>query len=449
MRYIIISFFLTIHLFGFDYHLKPYRISEGIHCFFGIPSHITNENGGNMINSCYIETSEGYVVIDSGPTYHYAEDTYTIMEKIKKLPVKYVINTSSDEVHVLGNSFFKEHGAILIGPSAYKDNLTYKKELDIVNKLSSDITSNTKIISLDKYINLADEEIVIGTLHITIKHIPKDNEHLMVSIPSKKIVFAGDMIFNNRIVPLKNHRSLLVWQKGLKILESLPWMDIISSHGYMTRRSALKNTQNYLTLLENEVDFYIKNGKSKKDSIENIRLSSFSEDRLYSFWHPKNVKTVYDELEKKNIPPAKQITIAEKKKSFTILKDTPKVKKVPNVHYVDFKKAVKLAKLRHKIIFIKVRSSTCKYCDELDKVIKTNDRVKNILNKYFEIVTINTDYEDLPIDARISSTPTLLFLQPHSTVPLMHLTGIRALGEFYSILKELVNDGHNGGYLKP
>jgi thiol-disulfide isomerase/thioredoxin len=266
-------------------------------------------------------------------------------------------------------------------------------------------------------------------------------------ISSKKIVFAGDMIFNNRIVPLKNNRSLVVWQEGLKLLDSLPWIDIISSHGYMTRRSALKNTQSYLTLLKDEVLSSIKKGYSKEESIRRIKLSSFSEDRLYSFWHPKNVATVYDEL--KNNRSEKKMT-----KHKVEIHPTPKVKKivikkVPKVKYVDFKTAIARAKRKHKIVFIKVRSTTCKYCDELDSVISSNDKVKKILNKYFEVVMINIDYDDLPIEVRISSTPTLLFVEPNNSNLLMNLTGIRALGEFYSILAELVTDGHNGGYLRP
>jgi len=456
MRYFIISFFFTIHLFGFDYHLKPYSINDGIHCFFGIPSKVSKENGGNMINCCYVETKEGYVVIDSGPTYHYAQDTYKIMENIKKIPVKYVINTSSEEEHILGNSFFKEQGAVLIGPSSYKKHIMEKKELSIVKKLSSDAVLNTKMIALDKYIDLVDKEIVVGTLNINIKHIPEDNEHLMVSIPSKKIIFAGDMIFNNRIVPLRNNRSLRVWQNGLKLLDSLPWVDIISAHGYMTRRSALKNTQSYLSLLKSEVVSSIRAGKSKKESINSVILSAFMEDRLYSVWHSKNVATVYDEFKKEIMPQIKQSALVEKKKVKVVAKarPTPKVKKivlkkVPNIQYVDFKKAVKRSKLKNKIIFIKVRSSTCKYCDELDAVIASNNKVKRILNKYFEVVKVNIDYDELPIDIRIASTPTLIFLKPDSLHPLMQLTGIRALGEFYALLEELVQDGHNGGYLKP
>jgi glyoxylase-like metal-dependent hydrolase (beta-lactamase superfamily II)/thioredoxin-related protein len=447
-----VSFFLTIHLLGFDYHLKPYTISKGINCFFGIPSKVSRENGGNMINCCYIETSEGYVVIDSGPTYQYAQDTYTIMENMKKIPVKYVINTSAEEEHVLGNSFFKEQGAILIGPVAYKKKFNEKKSLSIVSKLSLDITSHTKLIPLDKYIDLTDSQLKVGTLTMTIKHVPKDNEHLVVHLPSKNIIFAGDMIFNNRIVPFKNNRSLLVWEKGLKLLESLSWIDIISSHGYMTRRSALKNTQSYLSLLKDEIVSSINNGQTKEEAIRSIRLSSFSEDRLYSFWHPQNVATVYDEFKHKRISSVKQFkTFKEKEnKILTKSKIISKVKKmVPKVAYVDFKTATKRAEEEKKIIFIKVRSTTCKYCDELDSVIRSNNKVKKILNRYFEVVSVNTDYNNLPIDIRISSTPTLLFLRPYAVEPLMNLTGIRALGEFYSILKELVNDGHQGGYLKP
>ena len=200
----------------------------------------------------------------------------------------------------------------------------------------------------------------------------------------------------------------------------------------------------------------IKKGYSKEESIKRIKLSSYSEDRLYSFWHPKNVATVYDELKKDMVSKLIKNNRSETKivKHKVETKPTPKVKKmlvkkVPKVKYVDFKTAIKRAKKKHKIVFIKVRSTTCKYCDELDSVISSNNKVKKILNKYFEVVMINTDYDDLPIDVRISSTPTLLFLKPHNRELLMNLTGIRALGEFYNILKELVADGHNGGYLKP
>ena len=466
MRYFLSFLFFTFYLFGFDYALKPYTISNGINCFFGIPSAISKDNGGNMINSCYIETKDGYIVIDSGPTYSYAQATYAIMEKQNKLPVKYVINTASDESHILGNSFFKEQGAMLLGPNKYKRHLIENKKLLMSDKVSEDAIYNTKLVPLDNYID-NDLSLLLGGLKVDIKHINKDNEHIIVHIPSKKIVFAGDMIFNNRIVPLKNNRSIEVWQEGLELLKALSWNDVISAHGYMTRRSALKNTQSYLSLLSSEVRSSVLSGESREDAIKNIKLSAFSEDRLYTFWHPKNVASVYDEFSKKNssntniiTPIVKQKTIKRVEVKKIVRKDVvnPKAKKivkkvvkkkVTHVNYVSFSTAKKRAKAKKKIIFLKIRSTTCKYCDELDAVIATNDKVKNILNKYFEVVILNSDYDSIPYDMRIEHTPTLIFFKPNSKRPLMNLTGITALGEFLEVLKEAVVDGHNGGYLKP
>jgi thioredoxin-related protein len=278
------------------------------------------------------------------------------------------------------------------------------------------------------------------------------------------MVFAGDMIFNNRIVAFKENRSIEVWQDGLELIKSLSWNDVVSSHGYMTRRSALKNTESYLSLLKSEVKSSLLSGDSKENAIKNIKLSAFSEDKLYDSWHKKNVASVYDELmNSKKIKINKSITLvvnSKNKKSTKIEevikkeivepKRITKIKKiVPTINYVSFDGAIKSAKANNKIIFLKVRSTTCKYCDELDSVIANDNSVKKILNSYFETISINSDYDTIPYNMRIEHTPTLIFMRPDSKEPLMNLTGINALGEFLEVLEEVVNDGHNGGYLKP
>jgi len=466
MRYFISCFLFTVYLFGFDYHLKPYTISDGIHCFFGLSAQANKDNGGNIINICYVETVEGYIVIDSGPTYSYAQESYEIMENRQKLPVKYVINTSSNEVHILGNSFFKEQGAILLGPKNYQRHLKKNKELELANKVSEDAIKNTRLIPLDTYLE-GNSTIVLGGVKVDIKVIEHDDEHLVVHIPSKKILFAGDMVFNNQIVPLKRKRSLVVWQSGLKMLSGLEWDDIVSSHGYLTRRSALKNTESYLALLKSEVSHSIQRGESLEEAIKSVKLSSFSEDRLYDFWHPKNVESVYNEL-KSNESLDRQLALSQstskekrvekKVVKLEVVKSKPKVKSeqkkitkksVPNINYVTFNTAMKRAKVKNKIVFLKVRSTTCKYCDQLDRVLKHNRKVKSIINKYFEVVKINTDYDSVPFDIRIASTPMLIFIRPNDKKVLMELAGIRALGELLEILNEAVDDGHKGGYLKP
>lgn len=472
MRYFISFLFFSITLYGFNYHLKAYKISEGIHCFFGLPSQISNVNGGNMINSCYVETSEGYLVIDSGPTYAYAKEAYGMMQKKKILPVKYVINTSWDEVHVLGNEFYKERGATLLGPKGYKEHIEKKEELFLETKLDKSVTANTRVVSLDNYITKA-QVLKLGKMKIEIKTLEDDTNHLYVYIEDRKIVFAGDLVFNNRIVPINNGRSIIKWLNSLEELSALKWVDIISSHGYMTRRSALKNTKTYLTLLESEVLENIKKGKSKEETLKRVKLLSFSNDKFYDTWHPRNVARVYDELlavvaenkQKKEVVEDTTPSKALEKENKISIKNGVKIAPTQNVkikkkkehvtqksirlHYRSYDEALTYANKNKKIIFVKIRSAVCKYCDQLDRVISRSRKVKALLSRYFEVVEINVDHQEVPMGLYIRSTPTLLFIDPKNEKVLMQLRGIRALGELIEILNEAVDDGHNGGYLRP
>jgi hypothetical protein len=97
------------------------------------------------------------------------------MKKKKNLPVIYVINTSSDEAHILGNGFFKEQGAILVGPRNYERYIVENKKLLMIDKISEDAIYNTRLVPLDNYID-NDKVILLDDLKIEIKKIKSDNE---------------------------------------------------------------------------------------------------------------------------------------------------------------------------------------------------------------------------------------------------------------------------------
>ena len=490
MRYLIGFLTFSLYSYGFNYHLKPYEISNGIDCFFGIPSQVSEINGGNMINSCYIETPEGYVVIDSGPTYSYAQEAYEVMKKKKNLIVKYVINTSWDEVHVLGNEFYKELGAKILGPKGYKKYLETKKELFLEKRLSKDAFINTRIVSLDKYIE-KEELLKIGDMKLFIKLLDGDSNHLYIYLKEKNIIFVGDLIFNNQIVPINNGRSLNGWLKEIEKLSVLKWSDLISAHGYMTRRSALKNTKTYLSLLKEGVSKGIENNKTVEELTKVLAFDDFKAMKFYDIWHRKNVIKVYDELtklkkqkrmkvdekrvvkkkerEKESLPRVTNIVkknevvgkkivkkeilkkkILKKPVEKKPVKKKPVVKKeIIHIRYQSFSEAMKMAKKDKKIVLIKARSTVCKYCDQLERIFVENTKVEKILNRYFELVVLNIDDETLPLDLNVRSTPTLIFIRPDNQKVLMQLAGIRALGELIEILNEAVEDGHLGAYLKP
>ncbi len=453
MRYILSLYFFTISLFGFDYHLKPYNITEGVECFFGLASTVNEINGGNIINTCYVETDDGFVVIDSGPTYSYAQQAYTIMQNMSKMPVKYVINTSSDEVHILGNGFYKELGATLIGPKDYNKH----KKITIDRKITPDAFANTRWIPLDKMVT-KDYTVTLGNLDIKIEKIIKDSDRfLTVYIPQKRIFFAGDMIYNNRILTLKNHRSVLKWIKAIRKIESTPWKRLISSYGVKTKYSSLKNTKSYLTLLRDELTQNIKEGMNKKQCIRNIKMTAFKDDRLYNLLHSRNVANAYDEfkpiVKKSKRAKKRKVTKNNFKKESRNKKEIKKitkkkVKKVSPIYYHSFSAAMRMARQSKKIVLIKIRSDNCPYCNELDRILKRNNRVKQLINRNYKMVELNISRDNIPLNIRVGATPTLAFVRPDTKKVVMITSGIESIGELITILKEGIADGKSHGYLK-
>ena len=456
MKYIISLLFFTLSLFGFDYHLKSYKVADGVECFFGLSSTANEINGGNIINSCYIKSSEGYVVIDSGPTYSYAQQANQIMREKEPLPIKYVINTTAEEVHILGNSFYKEQGATLLGPKEYKK-YEHKKRFKIERFLTQDTFENTTVVPLDRYIE-SSESIYVGELKIDIiKIIEKSNRYLVVYIPKLGTLFAGDMVFNNRLPSLKSGRSINQWLKAINKIEKISWQHLISSHGIKTKYTAIKNTKSYLTVLKDSVSKKIRAKEDRETILNTTTMFSFMEDPLYDECHQENVSIAYREL-KKELSKEKRVSmdtvpsLPPKPKHFhnkkVLKKQILKKRSVePNIRYYSFDKAIKKAISNRKLVLVKVYSDNCPFCRELDAILLKNNQVKRLINRNFVMVKVNNSQARIPLGVEVGVTPSLIFVRADTKEVKMVIPGIEALGELISILKEGIADGHEGGYL--
>jgi len=459
MRSILSLFFFTVSIFGFNYHLKPYPVADNIYCFFGLGTEANEINGGNIVNSCYVEINDGYVVIDSGPSYSYAQQAYQEMQRKKRLPVKYVINTSTNDVHILGNGFYKEQGAILLAPKGYDTN----RSITLDQKIGADAFINTRIVPSDRSI-VKDTTIKCCNMKITIdKIIEEDDHYLTVFIPSRNVLFAGDMIYNNRIPALEKGRSLIKWLNALKDIEQQSWERVISSHGVKSRYSALRNTQSYLTILKERVEECILNGLDKESTLRQVQLLPFIEESLYDRWHKKNVATAYDELK----PMLHPSTEKAPQTPSSLVPEIPTVQATsplelsptkappalspsyePNIRYYDFLTAQQKALQEQRILLLKIRSDNCPFCDELDHILKNNTQIKRMINQNYVMVQMNNSRDELPLGIQVGVTPSLAFIRPDTQEVEMVIMGIESLQELISILNEGIEDGKKGGYLK-
>ncbi len=283
---------------AYEYQLTPVKVSQDVYCFFGTPENVTKENGGNMVNTCFVQTKEGFVVIDSGPTFGYAQQAYAQMQKIAKLPVKYVITTHDHDDHWLGNSFYKDKGALLIGPRTYEQNVTPGMPTRMQRTLGEEIYAGTQVVKLDKIVD-KNYDFTIGDTVFAVKQLvgkAHTQGDLVVYLPQKKVLFAGDLVFNDRLSSLRDG-SIIGSLKALDLIDSMHAKVIIGGHGYATNANATDTFRRYLTEMKKQILEALSNDVSIDEITGQVGMPEYKNMKLYDEVHSRNVFEAYRELE--------------------------------------------------------------------------------------------------------------------------------------------------------
>ena len=296
---IFISILLILSsVFGFEYNLKPKKITEDVYCFFGKLENINKQNAGNIVNSCFVQTKEGFVVIDSGPTYDYASQAYVQMQKIAKLPVKYVIVTHDHDDHWQGNSFYKSKGALLIGPRTYEQNVIAGMQTRMERILGKELYGKTKIVPLDTVVD-DNLTLTLGESTFQIKqltNIAHTKGDLIVYLKEQNVLFAGDLVFNERLTSLRDG-SIIGSLEALKKIDAYHAKVIIGGHGSKVDANTTVTLKRYLSQMKKEILEAQDNDIGMEEINKKVTMPNFAEMKLYNVLHKRNVLDAYKELE--------------------------------------------------------------------------------------------------------------------------------------------------------
>jgi glyoxylase-like metal-dependent hydrolase (beta-lactamase superfamily II) len=284
---------------AFDYKLEPKKVAENVWCFFGALEPPTKENAGNMANNCYIKTNDGYLVMDTGPSYQFAKQAYEAMQKIEDLPVKYVVNSHEHDDHWLGNDFYKQKfGTTLMGPESINANYKEGDKTRMYNVLPENAIEGTHIIDLDKVVKKR-ETLVLGGEKFDI--IPMDvkahtGDDVFIYMPDRKVLFAGDLVMNGRITSGR-HGSVMGQLKALAMMQELDWKVMVPGHGFITDGTAMDEAKMYFELTKERVLKAIDEGVDATEINKVVKLIEFKDKAMYDILNAHNIGFAFDELE--------------------------------------------------------------------------------------------------------------------------------------------------------
>lgn len=220
-----------------DYHLQPRQIADGVWLLEGSTDNFAVENGGNIVNIGFIETADGVVVIDTGPSRRFGEALRQSIEKTTDKPVVRVLLTHHHPDHVLGNQAFADAPIAALPETTRLLAEQGDAMAENMYRLVGDWMRGTEVV-------LPTEEIQEGVLAIGDRRLQllalrgHTGADLAILDERTGVLFAGDVLFYQRALTTPNSPGLDVWLADLDRLEALPWKQIVPGHGPVTTDAA-------------------------------------------------------------------------------------------------------------------------------------------------------------------------------------------------------------------
>lgn len=112
IKYVFLLFLMSVSYHSMAakllYHLSPQLIAEDTWLLQGKLEDFNHENGGNIVNTAFIVTEEGVVVLDTGPSKRYGEALRQVIRSVTDKPIIHVFNSHHHPDHFLGNQAFSD-----------------------------------------------------------------------------------------------------------------------------------------------------------------------------------------------------------------------------------------------------------------------------------------------------------------------------------------------------
>lgn len=225
------AFCLTLPAYAeLRYTLQPRQIADDVWLLEGSTDNFDKANGGNIVNTGFIVTEAGVVVIDSGPSRRYGEAMRAAIASVTDRPVIKLLLTHHHPDHVLGNQAFAD---VPIAALAGTTDLLREQGnamAENMYRLVGDWMRGTEVV-------LPSETLAPGTLEIGGRSLRllslrgHTGADLAILDERSGVLFAGDILFYQRALTTPNSPGLDVWLEDLDTLEALPWKRLVAGHG--------------------------------------------------------------------------------------------------------------------------------------------------------------------------------------------------------------------------
>lgn len=254
--------------------LKP--LGNNVYAAIDKPKSSAGSNAGFVIGD------DGAAVIDTFQDAKAAEQLLAEIQKLTKLPVKFVVNTHYHLDHVTGNGVFAKTGAVIVAQRnvpgwIHTENLKFfgagikpEQKSWIAGLVAPNVGYDSAV------------DLYLGSKKILVRYFPgHTGGDTVVIIPDAQVVFTGDLFWRKTLPNLIDGTTDKWAESDAKLAAEWPRAAFVSGHGDVGTAADVTEFHGYLTDLRGIVAQSIKSGLSG-DALVNASLKQIQQK--YGSW---------------------------------------------------------------------------------------------------------------------------------------------------------------------
>jgi quinoprotein relay system zinc metallohydrolase 2 len=276
------------------------EVAPGVFVHRGAHEEATPRNLGGYANIGFVVGRDAVAVIDSGGSAAQGKALREAIRQVTPLPIAYVIITHGHPDHMLGTAAFEAEKPKILGHAKLPAAMAARGPfyLEHLKQVLGGLVADTRILPPGETV-AESLSLDLGERRLRLTAYPTahtDND-LTVLDEATGTLWAGDLVFMERLPVVDG--SLKGWLRVLESLRQVEAVRVVPGHGPASAPwpDALAAQQRYLESLLTETRAIIAEGGRIEEAVERVGRSARPDWELFEDNHPRNIVTVFTELE--------------------------------------------------------------------------------------------------------------------------------------------------------
>ncbi len=276
------------------------KVAPGVYTSIGITAPYLYESTAHNNNLGFVIGEKSVLVWNASSSYMLAQALHFEIKQITNLPVKYVILENSQGHAILGSNYWQEQGATVISQEIVKEEIDTKgdKIFARMQGVLKDKFTGSKLVYPDKYFK-DSMKFDLGNRIVEAKYFGYAHEHsdIVLWLEKEKIVFAGDIAFNDRLLPIFKITDTKKWLEAWDKFEALGAKIVIPGHGHVSDMTEVrKYTKDYIVYIRTKI-LEILDDDGDLSDVYNIDMSAYEHLDTFKELSKQNLSTLFKQLE--------------------------------------------------------------------------------------------------------------------------------------------------------